>query len=192
MNYLPNIIETVGRTKKIFSIPDKLYNESNIITLFGEINEDISYSVVSQLLYLDSKESNENVKLYINSPGGSVYEGLAIYDTMRNMNRKVDAICVGSAMSMGQFLLTGATGERKALPNARIMAHSVSSGVGGTIHDMKIDLKETEYLQNKLMRIISENSKGKLSIEELEKMTLRDKFLSPEECIELGLIDSVV
>lgn len=192
MLLMPNIIETVGKSKKGWDIPTKLYNDSGIITLFGEVSDESAYTVITQLLWLDTLDEKENIKLYINSPGGSVYAGLAIYDTIKAMSRKVDTIVMGMAASMGHFLLVGGTGERKSLPNSRIMAHSVSSGMGGTVHDMKIDLKETEYLQDKLMKIISENTKGKLPLKKLEEMTLRDRYLSPEECIKYGFIDSII
>jgi len=188
---LPEIIEKTGRNKRGFTIPTKLY-EKGIITLMNEVDDDLAYTIITQLLYLDTLDTDEHIKLYINSPGGVVTAGLAIYDTINSMRRKVDTIGMGSCASMGQFLLTCGTGERKALKNARIMMHSVSSGAQGTVHDIKIDFEETQYLQDKLMSIMSGMTKGKLSLDDIEKMTQRDKYLSPEECIKYGLIDSVV
>lgn len=191
MLVLPNIIEKTGRSTKLIDIPSKLY-EDDIITLFGEVSEESSYLIITQLLYLDSLKTDDPVNLYINSPGGSVYAGLAIHDVIKNMRRKVNTICIGMAASMGAFLLFSGTGVRKSLPNSRIMIHSVSSGMGGTVHDMRIDLKETEYLQDKLMKMQVEYSKGKLYLEDMIQLTERDKYMTPEETLKLGLIDDII
>ena len=190
MTIMPSIIETIGRTKKGWDIPTKLYNDSNIITLFGEISDETAYSTITQLLYLDTIKTDTPVKLYINSPGGSVYAGLAIHDTIKNMKRKVDTVVMGMAASMGAFLLFSGTGTRSSLKNARIMIHSVSSGTGGTVHDQIIDLEETKYLQDKLMHLQSDYSN--ITKDEMKELTLRDKYLSPEKSIELGLIDKII
>ena len=194
MMVMPSIIETIERTKKAWDIPTKLYNDESIITLFGEISEESSYLIITQLLYLDSiqKDIDKPIKLYINSPGGVVYYGMAIVDTMKVMKRKVDIICVGIAMSMGLYILCHGTGERKALPNSRIMGHSTSGGFEGNFHDHKIDFHESEYLQNKMMEHISETTNGKLSFKDVESLFERNKYMSPEECVEFGLIDSVI
>ncbi len=192
MTLLPNIIEKTGRNTKLIDIPSKLYEDS-IITLFGEITDETSYSIITQLLYLDSLQTDDTVNLYINSPGGSIYAGLAIYDTIRNMRRKVNTICFGICASMGAFLLFSGTGVRRAMRNSRIMIHSASSGMDiTTVHDMKINLQETEYLNDKLLGLIVDFSGGKLYLEDIENMTQRDKYLSPTETIEIGLIDDVV
>ena len=189
MNTLPNIIEQVGRNKKIFSIPDKLF-EKNIITLFDEIDDDIAYTIITQLLYLDSIKTDEPITMYINSPGGMVTSGLAIIDTMNSLKRKVQTIGMGSCASMGAIILLCGTGERKALKNTRIMLHSISGGSIGNYHDNTITFKEEEFLQQKLMAIIAD--KSKLDIQDIERMTERDKFMSASECCEFGFLDAVV
>ena len=189
MVILPDIIEQTGRNKRNFSLPSKLF-EHDIITLFGEIDEDMAYSIITQLLYLDTLDTHEPVKLYINSPGGSVTDGLAIIDVMNVMRRKVDTIGMGSCASMGAALLLSGTGTRRAVENTRIMLHSVSGGFVGNYHDHKIDFKETEYLQDKLMEIIAE--KTDLPLPDVQKLTERDFFISVDKAISLGIIDSVV
>lgn len=190
--FLPSIIENDGRgSLKQYDIPSKLF-EQNIITLFGEINEQTAYSVITQLLYLDSKESCEEINLYISSGGGSVYAGNAIIDTIHLIKKPVNTICTGTAMSMGNQILASGTGERRSLPNSRIMIHSVSSGSRGTYHDLKIDFEETQFLQKKLMNDLANYSKGKTSFEQFWDLTQRDKFLTPDEALELGLIDRVL
>ena len=189
MVILPDIIEQTGRNKRNFSLPSKLF-EHDIITLFGEIDEDMAYSIITQLLYLDTLDTHEPVKLYINSPGGSVTDGLAIIDVMNVMSRKVDTIGMGSCASMGSALLLSGTGIRRAVENTRIMLHSVSSGFAGNYHDHKIDFKETEYLQDKLMSMIAE--KTGLPLPDVQKLTERDFFISVDKAISLGIIDSVV
>jgi len=189
--YLPSIIENDGRTLRQFDLPSKLF-EQNIITLFGGVTDETAYAVISQMLYLDSLDNDDDINLYINSPGGSVYAGLAIIDIMNTLNKKVNTVCTGIAMSMGHAILSHGTGERRSLPNSRIMAHSVSSGTSGTYHDQLVDLKETEYLQDKMMTMLSETTKGKVSLEEMREMTLRDKFMSPEEALEYGFIDKII
>ena len=188
---MPLIIETVGRNKKTFDIPTKLF-EQNIITLFDDIDDDSAYSIITQLIYADTLKSKENIKLYINSGGGSVTAGMAIIDTIESMQRKVDTVGIGQCASMGQVILSCGTGERKLLKNTRVMMHSVSSGTGGTVHDQIVQLEETKFLQEKLMNIIANSTKGKLSLEKLKEMTQRDKFMSAEECVKYGLVDTIV
>jgi ATP-dependent Clp protease protease subunit len=191
MILMPSIIENDGRANKQFDLPSKLF-EQNIITCFGEINNDMAYSIITQLLYLDSKESDIPISLYINSGGGSVHDGNAIIDVMRNMSKPVNTVCVGIAMSMGNQILAAGTGERRALPNSRIMIHSVASGTQGKIQDMAIDYHETQYLHDKLMEDMAKYTKGKTTYEEICKLTERDNYLSPEEAVEIGLIDKVI
>jgi ATP-dependent Clp protease protease subunit len=140
MHILPEIIEQTGRNKKTFSIPSKLFEE-NIVTLFDEVDDDLAYTIITQLLYLDTIDTTEPVKLYICSPGGSVTAGLAIIDVMNLMTRKVDTVGIGSVASMGAMLLCSGTGERKALENTRIMLHSVSSGSSARTEYQVIELK---------------------------------------------------
>lgn len=189
--FLPSIIETDGRGLRSFDLPSKLFEQS-IITLFGDVTDDSANAVIMQLIYLDSLDNEDEINLYINSPGGSVYAGLAIHDVIRNMRKKVNTVCVGSAMSMGAFLLICGTGERKSLPNSRIMIHSVSGYSSGTFHDQLIDLKETEYLQNRLLQLMVEYSNGKITKDAIDTLTQRDKFLSPQEAYDLGFIDKII
>lgn len=191
MVLMPSIIENDGRANKQFDLPSKLF-EQNIVTCFGEINNDMAYSIIMQLLYLDSVDDDKDINLYINSGGGSVYDGNAIIDVMRNMNKKVNTVCTGIAMSMGNQILAAGTGERRALPNSRIMIHSVASGTQGKVQDMEIDFNETKYLHNQLMKNMATYTRGKTSYEDILVLTDRDKFLSPEEAIEIGLIDKVI
>jgi len=184
---LPSIIEN----NEVYDLPSKLFQQ-NIITIFGEINQEMAYSTISQLLYLDSTDTKEPINIYINSEGGVVYDGLAIIDVINSMNKKVNTICTGIAMSMGASILASGTGVRKALPNSRIMIHSVSSGTQGVVHDMEVSMKETLYLQDKLMKILSDTTKGKTSFKEIKKLTQRDKYLSPKEAKDLGFIDEII
>jgi len=186
---MPDIIETVGRNKKVFSIPTKLFS-NNIITLFDEINDDSAYVIITQLIYLDTLDDTDDIKLYINSPGGSVTAGMAIIDTMEAMKRKVQTVGIGSCSSMGAMILLCGTGERKSLKSNRIMLHSISSGTQGTYHDQKIDFRETEFLQNKMMELIAERSNS--TLDNIKKITERDYYMSAEQAKELGLIDSIV
>lgn len=189
MHILPDIIEQVGRSKKTFSIPTKLY-EKSIITLTDAIDDDLAYTIITQLLYLDSVETEEDIKLYINSPGGVVTAGLAIIDTMNAMRRKVQTIGMGSCASMGAMILLSGTGERKILKNTRVMLHSISGGFVGNFHDHKVNFKETEILQDLLMQMISD--KTKMTTDEVKKNTERDMFMSATECKHFGLVDSIV
>jgi len=187
--YMPQIIEKVGRNKKAFDIVSKLYEQSAIM-MFEEIDSSTSFKTITQLLYLDSIETDEPVKLYINSPGGKVTSGLAIIDTINVMSRKVDTVGIGECSSMAAVILLMGTGNRRALKNTRVMLHSVSSGFFGNYHDHVVDFKETEFLQNSLMKMISQ--KLNLPIEEVTEMTKRDAFFSAEECVKIGILDSII
>lgn len=187
--YMPQIIEQTGRSKRSFDIVSKLY-EQNAIMLFEEIDDDTSFKIITQLLYLDSLDTDDDIKLYINSPGGVVTAGLSIIDTMNSLRRKVQTIGIGQCASMGAMILCCGTGTRKSLKNTRIMFHSVSGGFIGNIHDHKINFEETNFLQKKLMTMISD--KSKLSVSEVERMTERDKFLSADQCIIHGFLDEII
>lgn len=189
MLIIPEIIETVGRNKKVFSISAKLYDQG-IITLFDEIDDDTAYNIITQLLYLDTLDTDEHIKLYVNSPGGVVTSGLAIIDTIEAMSRKVDTIGMGSCASMGAMILLCGTGIRKSLKSNRIMLHSVSSGFHGNYHDHKVEFKETEFLQKKLMEMVA--SRTKMDLETVIKLTERDAYLSASEALDLGLIDEII
>jgi len=187
--YAPSVIETTGRSSRAFDLPTKLLQD-RIVYLGEEVNEETSNSIIMQLLWLNADAPDKDIDFYINSPGGSVYDGLAIKDVMDNLKCKVNTIGLGMCASMGAYLLSAGTGERKATKNCRIMIHSVSSGTRGTIHDIEIDYKETKYLQDKLMQDITDFSKGKSSLESIIEKSKRDCYMSPEEAIELGLIDT--
>jgi ATP-dependent Clp protease, protease subunit len=189
MMYAPSVIETTGRSSRAFDLPTKLLQD-RIVYLGEEVNEETSNSIIMQLLWLNADAPDKDIDFYINSPGGSVYDGLAIKDVMDNLKCKVNTIGLGMCASMGAYLLSAGTGERKATKNCRIMIHSVSSGTRGTIHDIEIDYKETKYLQDKLMQDITDFSKGKSSLESIIEKSKRDCYMSPEEAIELGLIDT--
>ena len=189
--FLPSVIEDSGRGLKSYDIPSKLF-EQNIITLFGEVNDETAYAVTTQLLYLDSLEKCEEINLYINSGGGSVYSGNAIISVMNHIKTPVNTVCLGMIASMGTQIFASGTGERRALPNTRIMIHSVSSGSKGDYHTLKVDFYETEYLQEKLMRELADCTKGKSSYDDIVLLTQRDKYLSPEEAIEIGIVDTIV
>jgi len=192
MLVMPDIVEVTGKNTNVVSIPTKLYQE-DIVQLFGEITEDQSYSIISQLLYLDTlKEKDQNIKLYLNTPGGSIYAGNAIHDCIRSLSRKVDTIAMGITASMGSFLLASGTGERKALKNTRIMIHGASGGAQGTIKDLRINLKEIEYLEDNLVNLQVKYSNGKITKEQLLKITDRDNYMSPQEALDIGIIDSII
>ena len=156
-----------------------------------EVNATTASLVVAQLLYLEAQDPDKEIQLYINSPGGSVTDGMAIYDTMQYIKAPVSTICVGMSASMGAFLLSsGAKGKRLALPNAEIMIHQPSAGTQGQITDMAIHLKRLETIKKRMNRILAENT-GR-SIEEVTAACERDNFMSAEEALEFGLVDKVI
>lgn len=188
---MPSVIEKIGGSSRAFDLPTKLLTD-RIIVINGAIDEHVSNSVIMQLLWLNSDNPNEDIDLYINSPGGDVLQGYAIFDIMENLQAKVNTIGIGLVASMGTFLLASGTGTRRATKNTRIMLHSVSSGSQGTYHDLKIDFEETQELNHRITRQISEFSKGKATPEEIAKLTERDFWMGPERAIDLGLIDLIV
>lgn len=191
MILMPSIIENDGRANKQFDLPSKLF-EQNIILLEHGIEDDLAAVIKMQLLYLDSKEECKEINMYISSGGGSVYAGNGIIDVMQHIDTPVNTICTGIAMSMGNQILAAGTGIRSAMPNSRIMIHSIGHGTGGKIQDTRIQHDEGEFLQEQLMRQMAGYTKGKTSYEEILVLTDRDKFLTPEEAIEIGLIDKIV
>ena len=191
MILMPSVIEESGRGLKSFSLADKLFDE-NIIILENGIDDDLAAVIKMQLLYLDGKETCDEINMYISSGGGSVYAGNGIIDVMRHIKTPVNTICTGIAMSMGNQILAAGTGKRKAMANSRIMIHSIAGGSQGKFQDMEIDYQESKYLQEKLMSQMAEYTKGKTSYEEICKLTDRDKFLSPEEAMKIGLIDEII
>ncbi|HJP01477.1 MAG TPA: ATP-dependent Clp protease proteolytic subunit [Planctomycetota bacterium] len=189
-NYVPYVIEKTGRGERTYDIYSRLL-EDRIIFLGTEINDAVANSVMAQLLFLDKTGHSQDIKIYINSPGGSVTAGLAIYDTMQLVEPEIATYCLGQAASMGAVLLAGgAKGKRYALPHSRVMIHQPWGGAQGTAMDMEIQITETLKLKKKLEEILSEHS-GKTA-KEVAKATERDNFLSPEEAQSFGLIDHIV
>jgi len=191
MIFLPNVEESNGRGNRQFSMIDKLF-EGNIIILENEINDELATTIKAQLLYLDSKEECEEISMYIASGGGSVYAGNGIIDVMRYIETPVNTICTGMIASMGTQIHSAGTGTRKYMPNSRIMIHSIAGGTQGKFQDMEIDFYESKFLQKKLMTDLSSYTKGKTSYDEMCVLTDRDKWLSPEEALKIGLADEII
>ena len=190
MSLVPYVVEQTNRGERSYDIFSRLLND-RIIFLGEEVNDTTASLVVAQLLYLESQDPDKEIQLYINSPGGSVTAGMAIYDTMQYIKCDVSTICIGMAASMGAFLLSsGAKGKRIALPNAEIMIHQPSAGTQGQITDMAIHLKRLETIKKRMNKILAENT-GKL-IEVVTADCERDIFMSAEEAKEYGLIDKVI
>jgi len=189
-NYVvPYVIENTGKGERSYDIYSRLL-EDRIIFLTGEINDAVADIIVAQLIYLEGQDPDKDISLYINSPGGSVSAGLAIYDTMNYIKCDVSTICIGMAASMGAFLLSsGAKGKRFALKNSEIMIHQPLGGAQGQASDIKIQAEHILKIKKKLNAILAENS-GK-PYEEVEKDTDRDNYLSAEEALEYGLIDQI-
>ena len=186
---IPMVIEQTGRGERSYDIYSRLL-EDRIIFLTGEIDDNMADLIVAQLIYLEGKDSSKDISLYINSPGGSVTAGLAIYDTMNYIKCDVSTICIGLAASMGAFLLSSGTkGKRYALPNSEIMIHQPLGGVQGQASDIKIQADHILKTKKRLNEILAKNS-GK-PYEEVEKDTDRDNYLSAEEAKEYGLIDEI-
>ncbi len=190
MSLVPYVVEQTNRGERSYDIFSRLLND-RIIFLGEEVNDTTASLVVAQLLYLESQDPDKEIQLYINSPGGSVTAGMAIYDTMQYIKCDVSTICIGMAASMGAFLLSsGAKGKRIALPNAEIMIHQPSAGTQGQITDMAIHLKRLETIKKRMNKILADNT-GK-SIEEVTAACERDNFMSAEEAQAFGLIDKVI
>lgn len=190
MNLIPMVIEQTNRGERSYDIYSRLLKD-RIIFLGSAIDDDIANSVIAQLLFLQADDSKKDIYLYINSPGGSVTAGMAIYDTMQHIKPDVSTICVGLAASMGSFLLTaGATGKRIALPNSEIMIHQPLGGVRGQASDIKIHADWIIKTRHKLNQIYVERT-GQ-PIEKIERDTDRDNFMSADEAKEYGLVDQVL
>jgi ATP-dependent Clp protease protease subunit len=184
------VIEQTSRGERSFDIYSRLLNE-RIIFLGTPVDDQIANLIIAQLLHLESDDPDKEISIYINSPGGSVYAGLAIYDTMQFIKPDVQTICVGIAMSMGALLLAGgAPGKRMSLPNSKILIHQVSSGFSGQATDIEIHAKEILSLRGKLDEIIAKHTGQE--IEKIAKDTERDFFMSAEEAKEYGIIDKVI
>ena len=186
---IPMVIEQSGRGERSFDIYSRLLRD-RVVFLVGPVTDQSANLVVAQLLFLESENPDKDISLYIDSPGGSVYAGLSIYDTMQFIKPDVSTICLGMAASMGAFLLAaGAKGKRFALPNSRIMIHQPSGGTNGTAADIEIQAKEILELRSRLNTILSEHT-GQ-SIEKIAVDTERDKFMSSAQAVEYGIIDGV-
>ncbi|MBQ7285083.1 MAG: ATP-dependent Clp endopeptidase proteolytic subunit ClpP [Alphaproteobacteria bacterium] len=187
---VPMVIEQTSKGERSFDIYSRLLKE-RIIFLTGEVNDDISSLVCAQLLFLESEDPKKDIFLYINSPGGSVTSGMAMFDTMNYISCDVNTICIGQACSMGSLLLTaGAKGKRFALPNSQIMIHQPSGGFQGQATDMEIRTKLILDMKKRLNKIYSERTGQKLSV--IEKAMERDNFMTPEEAKKFGLIDHII
>jgi ATP-dependent Clp protease protease subunit len=190
MSLVPYVVEQTSKGERSYDIYSRLLSD-RIIFLGEEVNENTASLVVAQLLFLESQDPGKDISLYINSPGGSVPAGLAIYDTMKFIKCDVSTICIGMAASMGSFLLAGGTkGKRFALPNAEIMIHQPSGGAKGTASDIRIAAEYILKNKNKLNQIYADNT-GR-AIEEIERDTDRDNFMSSWEALDYGLIDQVI
>ncbi|MBE7017391.1 MAG: ATP-dependent Clp endopeptidase proteolytic subunit ClpP [Ruminococcaceae bacterium] len=190
MSFIPYVVEQTSRGERSYDIFSRLLND-RIIMLSEEVNPTTASLIVAQLLFLEAQDPDKDIQFYINSPGGSVTDGMAIYDTMQYIKCDVSTICVGMAASMGAFLLSaGAKGKRIALPNAEIMIHQPSAGTQGQVTDMAIHLKRLESIKERMNRIMAENC-GK-SIEQVTADCERDNFMTAEQALEYGLIDKVI
>lgn len=186
---IPIVIEDSGRGERAFDLYSRLLRER--IVFLREVTAESANQVVAQLLFLEAEDPEKDIFLHINSPGGTVYDGLAIYDTMRHVKPDVQTVCVGLAASMGAFLLAaGAPGKRLALPNARIMIHQPLGGAQGQASDIKIQAEEILSLRSQLNHVLAEVTRQPL--ERIEQDTDRDFFMSSEEAVHYGLIDKVM
>ena len=190
MSFVPYVVEQTSRGERSYDIFSRLLND-RIVMLSEEVNDTTASLIVAQLLYLEAQDPDKDIQFYINSPGGSVTAGLAIYDTMQYIKPDVSTICVGMAASMGAFLLSsGAKGKHIALPNAEIMIHQPSGGSRGQCTDIQIQAQQILKIKEKLNKILSENT-GK-SVEEIERDCERDHFMTAEEAQSYGLVDKVI
>lgn len=189
MGLVPMVVEQTNRGERSYDLYSRLL-EDRIIFLTGEVNDISADIIVAQLIYLEGKDPDKDISLYINSPGGSVSAGLAIYDTMNYIKCDVSTICVGLAASMGAFLLSsGAKGKRFALPNAEVMIHQPLGGASGQASDIEITARQILKTKNKLNNILAGNTSQPLK--KIEKDTDRDYYMSAEEALEYGLIDKI-
>lgn len=190
MSLVPMVVEQTNRGERSYDIFSRLLND-RIVMLCEEVNDASASLVVAQLLYLEGQDPDKDISLYINSPGGSVTAGMAIYDTMKYIKCDVSTICMGLAASMGAFLLcSGTKGKRLALPNSEIMIHQPSAGTQGQITDMSIHLKRLQSVKERMNRILAENTGKPLDVVAAD--CERDNFMSAQEALEYGLIDRVI
>jgi ATP-dependent Clp protease protease subunit len=189
LGMVPIVIEQSGRGERAYDIYSRLLRD-RVIFLVGPVNDQTANLVVAQMLFLESENPDKDISLYINSPGGSVYAGMAIFDTMQFIKPDVSTICVGMAASMGAFLLAaGAKGKRCALPNSRIMIHQPSGGSQGMASDIEIQAREILHLRDRINRILSDRT-GQ-TVDKIAKDSDRDNFMSAEDAVSYGLIDKI-
>ncbi|MBT3870291.1 MAG: ATP-dependent Clp endopeptidase proteolytic subunit ClpP [Gammaproteobacteria bacterium] len=189
LGLIPMVVEQTARGERSYDIFSRLLKE-RIIFVVGPIDDNVANLVVAQMLFLESENADKDVQLYINSPGGSVTSGLAIYDTMQFINSEVSTMCIGQAASMGAFLLAGgAKGKRYCLPNSRVMIHQPSGGSQGQASDIEIQAKEILFLRERMNAIMAEHT-GK-TVEQLAKDTERDNFMTANDALAYGLIDKI-
>ena len=189
-NLVPMVVETTNRGERAYDIYSRLLKE-RIIFITGGIDDDVSSLICAQLLYLESENPKKDIALYINSPGGVVTSGLAIYDTMRYIRPDISTVCIGQAASMGSLLLcAGTKNKRYVLPNSRIMMHQPSGGAQGQATDIEIQAREILSLRERLNQIYVNHTGQTISV--IENAVERDKYMSPEEAVEFGLVDEVV
>lgn len=190
MSYIPYVVEKTGRGERSYDIYSRLLKD-RIVMLSGEVNDAVASSIVAQFLFLEAEDPEKDIYFYINSPGGVVTAGMAIYDTMNYIRPKVATICIGQAASMGAFLLSsGEKGKRYALPHARVMIHQPLGGAQGQATDIAIQAKEILRMKAELNEILAKNCNQ--DVAKIEKDTDRDNYMSARECIEYGLIDEVL
>ncbi|OZI22858.1 ATP-dependent Clp protease proteolytic subunit [Bordetella genomosp. 7] len=190
LGYIPMVIEQSGRGERAYDIYSRLLRE-RLVFLVGPVNDNTANLIVAQLLFLESENPDKDISLYINSPGGSVYAGMAIYDTMQFVKPDVSTLCTGLAASMGAFLLAaGKKGKRFTLPNSRIMIHQPSGGAQGQASDIQIQAREILDLRERLNRILAENT-GQ-PVDRIAIDTERDNFMSAEDAVSYGLVDKVL
>jgi len=190
LGYIPMVIEQSGRGERAYDIYSRLLRE-RLVFLVGPVNDNTANLIVAQLLFLESENPDKDISLYINSPGGSVYAGMAIFDTMQFVKPDISTLCTGLAASMGAFLLAaGKKGKRFTLPNSRIMIHQPSGGAQGQASDIQIQAREILDLRERLNRILAENT-GQ-PVERIAVDTERDNFMSAEDAVSYGLVDKVL
>jgi len=188
--YIPTVIESTGRGERVYDIYSRLLKE-RIIFIGYEVNDVVANAIIAQMIFLEHDDPEKDIILYINSPGGVVSSGLAIYDTIKHVKPPVQTICIGSAASMAAVLLAAGTkGKRFILPHGKVMLHQPSGAAGGQSTDLQIHAKEIMNIKKEMNRIISENSSK--SIKEVERLTERDYYMNAQEAIKFGLVDEIL
>lgn len=192
MSYVPYVVEKTGNGERSYDIYSRLLKD-RIVMLNGEINDQVASSIVSQLLFLEAEDPTKDIYMYINSPGGVVTSGMAIYDTMLYIKPDIITVCIGQAASMGSFLLScGTKDKRYVAPHARVMIHQPLGGARGQASDIQIQAKEIQRMKEELTRILAKNSQGKTTYEDMMVACDRDNFLSAQDAIDMGLADKIL